>query len=127
MLVNLNSPTTAAITADVRAVAATVGRQVEIVQANTSREIDAAIASSVQKQADAGASYRRAGANFRRDSSRWRRQPRRCPSSSPSPKTRSGLVLSQNAYVERLIGTIRRECLDHMIVFGEAHLRLIRS
>ena len=28
----------------------------------------------------------------------------------------------QNAYVERLIGSIRRECLDHMIVFGEAHL-----
>jgi transposase InsO family protein len=27
----------------------------------------------------------------------------------------------QNAYVERLIGSIRRECLDHMIVFGEAH------
>jgi DNA recombination protein RmuC len=26
---------------------------------------------------------------------------------------------------ERLIGTIRRECLDHMIVFGEAHLRRI--
>jgi transposase InsO family protein len=29
----------------------------------------------------------------------------------------------QNGYVERLIGTIRRECLDHTIVFGEAHLR----
>jgi transposase InsO family protein len=29
----------------------------------------------------------------------------------------------QNAYVEGLIGSIRRECLDHMIVFGEAHLR----
>ena len=29
----------------------------------------------------------------------------------------------QNAYVERLIGSIRRECLDHLIVFGEAHLR----
>jgi hypothetical protein len=29
----------------------------------------------------------------------------------------------QNAYVERLIGSIRRECLDHMIVFGKAHLR----
>ena len=29
----------------------------------------------------------------------------------------------QNPYVERLIGTIRRECLDHLIVFGEAHLR----
>jgi transposase InsO family protein len=31
----------------------------------------------------------------------------------------------QNAYVERLIGSIRRECLDYMIVFGEAHLRRI--
>jgi transposase InsO family protein len=31
----------------------------------------------------------------------------------------------QNAYVERLIGSIGRECLDHMIVFGEAHLRRI--
>ena len=31
----------------------------------------------------------------------------------------------QNAYAERLIGTIRRECLDHMIVFGETHLRRI--
>ena len=33
--------------------------------------------------------------------------------------------LWQNAYVERLIDSIRRECLDHMIVFGEAHLRRI--
>jgi transposase InsO family protein len=33
----------------------------------------------------------------------------------------------QNPYVERLIGTIRRECLDHMIVFGQAHLRRILS
>jgi len=31
----------------------------------------------------------------------------------------------QNAYVERLIGSIRRECLDHTIVFSEAHLRRI--
>ena len=29
----------------------------------------------------------------------------------------------QRAYVERVIGTIRRECLDHVIVFGEASLR----
>src|SRR3954452_2387197 len=29
----------------------------------------------------------------------------------------------QNGYAERLIGTIRRECLDHLIVFGEAQLR----
>jgi transposase InsO family protein len=28
----------------------------------------------------------------------------------------------QNGYVERLIGSIRRECLDHTIVLGEAHL-----
>jgi transposase InsO family protein len=31
----------------------------------------------------------------------------------------------QNAYGERLLGTIRRECLDHMIVFGETQLRRI--
>ena len=31
----------------------------------------------------------------------------------------------QNGYVERVIGSIRRECLDHVIVFGEAHLRRI--
>ena len=29
----------------------------------------------------------------------------------------------QNGHVERLIGSIRRECLDHLIIFGEAHLR----
>jgi transposase InsO family protein len=31
----------------------------------------------------------------------------------------------QNGHVERLIGSIRRECLDHMVVFGEADLRRI--
>ena len=29
----------------------------------------------------------------------------------------------QNGHVERLIGSIRRECLDHVVVFGEGHLR----
>ena len=33
----------------------------------------------------------------------------------------------QNPYVERLIGSVRRECLDHLIVFGEAHLQRIVS
>jgi hypothetical protein len=28
----------------------------------------------------------------------------------------------QRAYVERAIGTIRRECLDHVIVFNQASL-----
>jgi transposase InsO family protein len=31
----------------------------------------------------------------------------------------------QNGFAERLIGSIRRECLDHIVVFGEAHLRRI--
>jgi Integrase core domain len=34
----------------------------------------------------------------------------------------------QNGYCERAIGSIRRECLDHVAVFGEQHLRhLLRS
>src|SRR5258705_5109672 len=31
----------------------------------------------------------------------------------------------QNGFAERLIGSIRRECVDHVIVLGEAHLRWI--
>ena len=31
----------------------------------------------------------------------------------------------QNAFAERLIGSIRRECVDHIVVLGEAHLRRI--
>jgi len=31
----------------------------------------------------------------------------------------------QNCFAERLIGSIRRECVDHMIVLDEAHLRRI--
>jgi len=34
----------------------------------------------------------------------------------------------QNPYAERLIGSIRRECLDYFIVFNERHLRrLLRA
>ena len=31
----------------------------------------------------------------------------------------------QNPFAERIIGSIRRECLDHMIILGESHLRRI--
>jgi transposase InsO family protein len=31
----------------------------------------------------------------------------------------------QNGHAERLIGSIRRECLDHMVILGEDHLRRI--
>ena len=31
----------------------------------------------------------------------------------------------QNGFAERLIGSIRRECLDHLVVLSEAHLRRI--
>jgi hypothetical protein len=31
----------------------------------------------------------------------------------------------QNAYVERVIGSIRRECLDHIVIFNERHLRRV--
>ncbi len=31
----------------------------------------------------------------------------------------------QNGHAERLIGSIRRECLDHVVIVGEAHLRRV--
>jgi transposase InsO family protein len=31
----------------------------------------------------------------------------------------------QNGHAERLIGSIRRDRLDHVVVFGEAHLRRV--
>jgi transposase InsO family protein len=33
----------------------------------------------------------------------------------------------QNAYVERVIGSLRRECRDHIVIFNERHLRRILS
>ena len=31
----------------------------------------------------------------------------------------------QNGFAERLIGSIRRECTDHMVALGEGHLRRV--
>lgn len=42
---------------------------------------------------------------------------RDCPTTPRSPW--------QNGYVERVVGSIRRECLDHVIVWNEAHLRQV--
>jgi len=30
-----------------------------------------------------------------------------------------------NGYVERLIGSIRRDCLDHLIIVDECHVRSV--
>src|SRR6266436_3030963 len=38
----------------------------------------------------------------------------------PSPRS-----AWQNSYAERLIGTLRRDCLDHVLIFGVQHLRQI--
>ena len=33
----------------------------------------------------------------------------------------------QNPYVERVIGSLRRECLDHIVIFNKRHLRRVLS
>jgi integrase-like protein len=38
---------------------------------------------------------------------------------------RTTAYIPDNGHVERLIGSIRRECLDHVVILGEAHLRRI--
>jgi hypothetical protein len=36
---------------------------------------------------------------------------------------RAHALHGKNGYAERLIGSVRRECIDHVVVFGECHLR----
>jgi hypothetical protein len=45
---------------------------------------------------------------------------------SPRPGPTDGASFPwQNGHAERLIGSIRRECLDHIVIFGEDHLRQV--
>ena len=53
-------------------------------------------------------------ASSRADCALWVRDK---PTAPASPR--------QNGFAERLIRSIRRECVDHIIVLGEAHLRRI--
>jgi transposase InsO family protein len=38
---------------------------------------------------------------------------------------RTTAYIPDNGHAERLIGSVRRECLDHVVIFGEAHLRQV--
>ncbi len=37
------------------------------------------------------------------------------------------LTAKRNAYAERWVQTVRQECLDHFVVFGEDHFRHLLS
>jgi hypothetical protein len=47
--------------------------------------------------------------------------------STSRTRWRSGIPRSpwQNACVERVIGSIRSQCLDHVVIFNERHLRRV--
>jgi hypothetical protein len=42
----------------------------------------------------------------------------------PRPTNLAGIAVAK-WYAERLIGTVRRECLDRVLIFGESHLRRV--
>ena len=63
-----------------------------------------------------------------RDSATARSSPRRLRAMGIRDRPTAPRSPWQNGYCERLIGSIRRECLDHILVFGERHLRhLLRA
>ena len=44
---------------------------------------------------------------------------------SPQPTDEEQFVFQSNPHAERLIGTIRRECLDQSVILGERQLRAV--
>ena len=77
VLVNPNNPLAEAFVADIRAAAPAIGRQIEVVTASTSRDIDTAFATLVQKRADALVSVpTRCSSAAVFNSPRWRRATR---------------------------------------------------
>src|SRR5262245_11967014 len=58
----------------------------------------------------------------------WRRLVRRLHAMGIRDRPTAPRSPWQNAYAERLIGSIRREILDHVVVLGKRHLRhILRS
>jgi transposase InsO family protein len=55
----------------------------------------------------------------------WQRRPAPHSCHKHPRQAHSAWVAWQNGFAERLIGSIRRECLDHLVVLGEAQLRRI--
>src|SRR4051812_41542124 len=47
------------------------------------------------------------------------------PGHGHSRQTYRTPLAMQNGFAERLIGSIRRECLDHIIILGQVHLRQV--
>ena len=67
-----------------------------------------------------------AGAALHHSRPRWRLWPRcfsRLRAMGIRDRPIAGRSPWQNGCTERLIGSIRRDCLDHVVVFGERHLR----
>jgi Integrase core domain len=57
----------------------------------------------------------------------WCWFPKSCPSDGNKEVLTAPRSPWQNPYAERIIGSIRRECLDHVIIFNETHLRRVLS